>query len=165
MFATYVKLYYDKGTCSSVYLVDIQDPGFKACFLVKKDINEEREIKKGSWDSVHIVTCNLKEAPKVTYKVVSTVMITIDAVTPAVGNFTISDSCSKTTDESMILPTVGAKIDIDHFHIRTIGRIIESNESVLRNDVFDHISKQRRITNTARMMGDQMSGEQRKEFK
>ena len=59
MFATYVKLYYDSGTFSSVYLVDTESAGFNACVLVKKDINDEKDIKKGCWDAVHVVTCNL----------------------------------------------------------------------------------------------------------
>lgn len=104
MFGTYVKLYYDASAVSSVYFVDTSDAGFNACFLVKKDINDEKEIKKGSWDAVHVVTCNLKKAPSASYRVISTVMLTIEAVHRQVGNFTISGSCAKTTDESIILP-------------------------------------------------------------
>lgn len=64
MFATYVKLYYDSATLSSVYFVDTQEPGFNAVFLVKKDITDEKDIKRGCWDAVHVVTCDLKNAPK-----------------------------------------------------------------------------------------------------
>lgn len=165
MFATYVKLYYDFAQ-SSVYFVDTQDPGFNACFLVKKDINDEKDIKKGCWDAIHVVTCNLKKAPKATYRVISTVMITIDAVSPKVGSFVISGSCAKTTDETVTLPAdFGTKVDADHFHIKTVGKIIENNESMLRNDVVEnYINKQRQITNTARLMEEYMSREEKQKF-
>ena len=145
MFATYVKLYYDFAL-SSVYFVDTQDPGFNACFLVKKDINDEKDIKKGCWDAIHVVTCNLKKAPKATYRVISTVMITVDAVHPKIGTFTVSGSSAKTTDETVTLPADfgTAKVDSDHFHIKTVGKIIENNETYLKGEVGDsYINKQR----------------------
>lgn len=165
MFATYVKLYYDSAF-SSVYMVDTQEPGFNACFLVKKDITDEKDIKKGCWDAVHVVTCNLKMAPQAAYRVISTVMITIEATSPTVGSFTISGSCAKTTDETLNLPAdFGTKGDPDHFHIKTVGKIIEANESMLRNDVVEnYINKQRQITNTARLMEEYMTREQKQKF-
>lgn len=154
MFSTYVKLYYDNAY-SSVYLVDTQEPGFNACFLVKKDIQDDKEIKKGCWDAIHVVTCNLKKAPQATYRVISTVMITIEAVSVTIGNFTISGSCAKTSDEQVTLPAEfgTGKLDTDHFHLKVVGKIIENNEAQLRNDVVEnYINKQRQITNTARLM-------------
>lgn len=86
-------------------------------------------------------------------------MITIEAVSPTVGNFTISGSCAKTTDETANLPS-DQKVDMDHFHIKTVGKIIEANESMLRNDVVEnYINKQRQITNTARLMEEYMTRE------
>ena len=75
-----MKLYYDNAI-SSVYLVDTQEPGFNACFLVKKEIKEEKDVKLMCWDAIHVVTCNLKKAPQANYRVISTIMITIDAAT------------------------------------------------------------------------------------
>lgn len=88
-------------------------------------------------------------------------MITIEAVSATVGNFTISGSCVKTTDETVNLPAdFGGKVDSDHFHIKTVGKIIEANESMLRNDVVEnYINKQRQITNTARLMEEYMTRE------
>jgi capping protein (actin filament) muscle Z-line, beta len=160
MFATYVKLYYDSGTYSSVYFVDTDEPGFNACFLVKKDINDEKDIKKGCWDAIHVVTCSTKKAGQASYRVISTVMITIEAVNPLVGNFAISGSCAKTTEQTVNMPAAGGKVDLDHFHIKTIGKIIENNEGELRNDVVEnYINKQRQITNTARMLEEYMTRE------
>lgn len=90
-------------------------------------------------------------------------MITIEAQHPVVGNFTISGSCAKTTDQTANFP--GGKADPDHFHIKTIGRIIENNENLLRNDVVEnYVNKQRQITNTARMLEEYMNREQKQKF-
>ena len=54
---------------TSVYFFDTDFEGFGACFLVKKskffmkiiysliEIEGERGIKEGSWDSIHVVRC------------------------------------------------------------------------------------------------------------
>ena len=77
MFATYVHLYFDHAI-SSVYFNDTDTQGFNACFLVKKDMDTTNEIKGGTWDGIHIVVCSMKDAPKVSYKVISTVMISLE---------------------------------------------------------------------------------------
>ena len=78
MFATYVHLYYDYAV-SSVYFNDTDSQGFNACFLVKKEMAGENDVKSGCWDAIHVVACNMKEAPKVSYRVISTVMVTVEA--------------------------------------------------------------------------------------
>lgn len=93
-----------------------------------------------------MVTCNMAQAQTVTYKVISTVILTIESLSQKIGTFTISGSASKTFDETVTLPKdFGTRnCDSDHFHIKTIGKIIESNESMLRNDVVEgYINKQR----------------------
>lgn len=73
-------LYYDNNAVSSVYLVDTEGEGFNAAFLVKKELNNEKLVKYGAWDSINIVTCN-KSAEEANYRVITTVMITVDAET------------------------------------------------------------------------------------
>ena len=84
----------------------------------------------------------MKEAPKVTYKVISTVMISLHMVKPdTVGNMEIHGSSSKSATEQTTLPN-GNDGDLDQFHIACIGRLIESNEDSLRMSVQDsYISK------------------------
>lgn len=43
VFAQYVKLYYDYAV-SSVYLIDTDGQGFNGCFLVKKVLQDSKEI-------------------------------------------------------------------------------------------------------------------------
>jgi len=40
LFTMYVKLYYDFAL-SSVYFNDTEEPGFNACYLIKKEITKE----------------------------------------------------------------------------------------------------------------------------
>ena len=88
----------------------------------------------------------MAQAPTVTYKVISTVILTIEALSQTIGSFTISGSASKSMDETVTLPKdFGSRnCDSDHFHLKTVGKIIENNESMLRNDVDEgYINKQR----------------------
>jgi hypothetical protein len=91
-------------------------------------------------------------------------MITIEAVSATIGNFTISGSCAKTSDEQVTLPVEfgTGKLDTDHFHLKIVGKIIENNEAQLRNDVVEnYINKQRQITNTARLMDETMTRDEK----
>ena len=94
LFATYVHLYYDDAI-SSVYFNDTETQGFNACFLVKKEIVGEKDVKSGCWDAIHVVACNMKEAPKVSYRVISTVMVTVDGESAVIGKMDIAGSSAK----------------------------------------------------------------------
>ena len=54
-------MYYDEAL-SSCYINDTEEPGFKAAFLVKKQMDNEGGVDKGNWDAIHIVICKLKDA-------------------------------------------------------------------------------------------------------
>ena len=62
-----------------MYFADTASEGFNACFLVKKEIREFDKIKIGSWDAIHIVNCTIKGSAKADYRVISTILITLDA--------------------------------------------------------------------------------------
>lgn len=166
VFATYVQLYYDFAV-SSVYFNDTDTQGFNACFLVKKNMDKTNSVKSGTWDAIHIVVCNMKEAPKVSYKVISTVMISLEMVQPTgVGSLQIHGSSSKSASEQVTLPSdFGNGTDPDQFHISTIGRLVEANEDALRQTVQDnYINKQRQITNTGRLLEEYMTDKEHARF-
>jgi len=147
-------MYYDEAT-TSVYFNDTDTQGFNGCFLVKKEMDSNAEIKSGSWDAIHVVTCNMKEAPKVKYQVISTVMISLEMSKPiTVGEMQIHGSSSKQAIDSTTLPdNFGSGVDPDMFHIKKIGEMIEKNEGFLRETVQEqYVSKQRHITNTGRLV-------------
>jgi hypothetical protein len=59
------------------------------------------------------------------YRVISTVMITIEAETGDLGKITIAGSCAKTADHSLQLPAdFGTKVDADMFHLKVIDKMI-----------------------------------------
>lgn len=125
------------------------------------------QVTSGSWDAIHIVVCNMKEAPKVSYKVISTVMISLEMVqNTGVGTLQIHGSSSKSASEQVTLPNdFGKGTDPDQFHISTIGRLVEANEEALRQTVQDsYVSKQRQITNTGRLLEEYMTDQERARF-
>ena len=130
-------------------------------------MDQTNEVKSGTWDAIHIAVCNMKEAPKVSYKVISTVMISLEMNRPnACGKMEIHGSSSKSVSEQVNLPDdFGSGTDPDQFHISTIGRLIEQNEDMLRQTVQDtYIDKQRQITNTGRLIEEYMTDNERARF-
>lgn len=136
VFAQYARLYYDEAV-TSVYFNDTDTQGFNGCFLVKKEMDSGAEVKSGTWDAIHVVTCNMKDAPTVKYQVISTVMISLEMSKPnTVGEMQIHGSSSKSAIDSTTLPdNFGAGVDPDMFHIKKIGEMIEKNEFFLRETV------------------------------
>lgn len=162
VFEQYVKLYYDFAI-SSVFLAETPEPGFNACFLVKKELHDVQQIKDGNWDAIHVVNCTL-EAKKANYRVISTVMITMDTQTEGLGQMTMAGSCAKTAEQSVNLPADFHQ-NGDAFHIRVIGKMIENNESLLRNEVTDnYINRQKAIISSGRLVEEYMSAEQKSKF-
>ena len=107
----------------------------------------------------------MKEAPKVSYKVISTVMVSLEMDQPAgVGKMQIHGSSSKTSSDTVNMPDNNAT-DPDMFHIENIGRLIEANEDAMRMQVQDvYVSKQRQITNTGRLMEEYMTDNEKAHF-
>ena len=165
MFKTYVHLYYDNAI-SGVYFNDTDTQGFNACFLVKKTMQGENDVKMGNWDAIHVVACNMKEAPKVRYTVISTVMVTVEAESNNLGKMDIAGSSAKSTTETHTLPDdFGPGRDLDGFHLAVIGKMLEQNEDQLRITVQDnYINKQRQIINTGRLIEEYMSKSEKLKF-
>ncbi len=164
VFEQYVKLYYDYAI-SSVYFADTTEPGFNASFLVKKELNDVNSIKYGNWDAIHIVNCTINHAAKkATYRVISTVMITMEAATQELGQMTMAGSCAKNTEQTVAL-SADFGTNPDAFHIRIAGKMIEANEGLLRSEITDnYINKQRQIINSGRLVEEYLNNDQKKNF-
>lgn len=134
---------------------------------MKKEIND-KDIKQGNWDGIHIVVCNMREVPKVSYKVISTVMLSMQIQQPQIGFMEITGSSSKQMQETHTMPAnVGTSggMDLNIFHISNIGRMIEANEGLLRQEISEiYINKQRNITNTGRLLEEYMSKDEKLRF-
>ena len=161
-------MYYDVAL-SSVYFNDTEEPGFKAAYLVKKDIDHTGGIKKGNWDAIHIVVCKLREAGKAAYTVISTAMVSLEIETQTIGSMVLTGSTSKNAKDMVNIPENLGKpgeLDFETFHIANIGKLIEQNEDRLRSEVSDlYINKQRNITNTGRLLEDYMTKDEKQKFR
>jgi hypothetical protein len=131
-------------------------------------MENEKKIDSCNWDAIHIVVCNMREAPKVSYKVISTALLSLELKSEAVGKLNITGSSSKQLSETLTLPAdlgTSTGMDPDMFHISTIGRLIEQNEDQLRADVTEiYVNKQRHITNTGRLLEEWMTQDEKSKF-
>jgi hypothetical protein len=98
-------------------------------------------ITQACWDAVHMVECKIKGGSKAEYRVSSTVILSLKSnlLDLKSGSMQTGGQCGKVTDQNLQLPAdFGTKVDPDMFHIKVIGRIIEANESALRNDIIEN---------------------------
>ncbi len=195
VFDAYRQLYYGKdsdddnngddgnASVSSVYLWNkeggsIQD-GFAGCFLIQKNVKEERALgssspqrsQSGYWNSIHVVDVNVLSGGKAKYEVSTTVLLSIDLQVPSssggggssskngVNTIRIGGSLSKQVEK--ILPLPSAESQYASEHISNIGQIIEDSEIELRSnlDVL-YIQKTKEVLNRIRC--DSMGMDHRK---
>lgn len=122
LFDSYRELYFEGGT-SSVYLWDL-DTGFAGCFLIKKSIENNRFVSQGGWDSIHVVEVNEISPTKATYKLTTTVMLSMSVAKEVVGSTNMSGSLTRQSEL-----TSAVNDDTDQSHLANIGRLIEELES------------------------------------
>jgi len=147
LFDSYRELYFEGGT-SSVYLWDL-DNGFAGCFLIKKNVEENRFVNKGSWDSIHVVEAVETAPKKASYKLTTTVMLTMSVAKEEVGSTNMSGSLTRQVESTC---------DVDNnekSHLANIGRLIEEQESDMRSNLNElYILKTREIVNSIRTNKD-----------
>lgn len=166
MFQRYAHLYFDQGnTLTSVYLFDTGSAGFGGCFLVKKQLDQGVSVKEGTWDSIHVVTVDLDRQAdgKARYKVTSTVFLKMLSVNgKSYGNLEIAGNLSRTKDETF---TIEPRTFGDEFHIGNIGRLIEANETEIRQEMDSiYINKTKQIVNTGRLKEEYMTRDEKLNF-
>lgn len=147
LFDSYRELYFEGGT-SSVYLWDL-DNGFAGCFLIKKNVEGNRFVSNGSWDSIHVVEVNEISPAKATYKLTTTVMLSMSVAKDVVGNTNMSGSLTR---QSEMTSDVN---DAEKSHLANIGHLIEDLESDMRSNLNElYILKTREIVNSIRSTSD-----------
>lgn len=146
LFDAYRELYYEGGT-SSVYLWDL-DNGFAGCFLIKKKVSGNRFVKEGSWDSIHVVEVVQDGARKATYKLTTTVMLSMAVQKPEVGDTNLSGSLTRQAEQT-------CNVDEASPHLTNIGRMIEDMESDMRSNLNElYLLKTREVVNSIRSQQD-----------
>mmetsp|Transcript_16023 Transcript_16023/g.24866 ORF Transcript_16023/g.24866 Transcript_16023/m.24866 type:complete len:138 (-) Transcript_16023:168-581(-) len=130
LFSRYAKLYYDSNYLTSVYFFDTDQPqGFGCCWLVKKTKDNENGIDEGTWDAIHLVTATVDDKQKVKYRVISTIFLFIKATNDKQGVLDVAGNINKIREDYV---AIDPKYEIDQFHLKNIGRLIETNESEIR---------------------------------
>ena len=64
-------------------------------------------------------------------------MISMEATTCEIGTMTVAGYAAKRFEKPNVAISVGPGSDLDMFHIRNIGKMIEEAESVLRSTICD----------------------------
>lgn len=143
LFDAYRELYFEGGT-SSVYLWDLDD-GFAGCFLIKKNVEGDRFVKNGCWDSIHVVEAvETDNKGSATYKLTTTVMLNMGVEKTEVGNTMLAGSLTRQTEMTSALSETKT-------HIANIGRMIEDMETDMRSNLNElYILKTREVIGTLR---------------
>lgn len=142
VFDVYRMLYFDTGY-SSVYFFNTDekdDSSFGACFLIHKDVEGERGVQDGWWDSIHVFEVNEKKKGTFEYRLTSTIMVSMKVGNDKVGEVDLSGSM--TQQVSAEHPVDGGK----HTHITNLGKMLEDQELKLRNSIESiYIQKTREV--------------------
>ena len=93
-FDQYRDMYFEGGV-SSVYLWDLEGPGFAGVILIKKTGDGSKKIK-GCWDSIHVVEVNEKSGGRnAHYKLTSTAMLWLQTDKTASGTMNLGGSLTR----------------------------------------------------------------------
>lgn len=143
VFDGYRQLYFEGGV-SSVYAWDLDGEGFACCFLIKKEvIDGSRSVSKGSWDSIHVMEVQT-EGGSATYKLTSTVMLSMIVENSEAGKVDLSGSLTRQTEKR-------APVSAVNTHIVNMGKMVEAMETDIRSSLDQlYIQKTREVLNGIR---------------
>lgn len=151
MFKVYSKMYYSTHAISSAYCWELADDikdGFGVAILFKNALDNEKKIKKGSWDSSNLITVTFEEdGKKAKYNLITTVNLSMAFDHPVVGKVSLSGTVARSSHYTKPIKDYVK----DDAHIENIGVLVEDMESGIRN-VLDTIycMKSKEIIDTAR---------------
>jgi len=146
LFDTYRKLYFEGGYSSAYFFeTDEKDSdAFGACFLIHKDVETAKSLKKGWWDSIHVFEVTPDKDNFFMYKLTTTVMISMVLTDDKVGNVDLSGL--RTQQDSKRLENT-----VESPHISNMGKMLEDIELRIRNAIEGiYIQKTREVINGMR---------------
>ncbi|CEG43124.1 f-actin-capping protein subunit beta-like [Plasmopara halstedii] len=150
IFDSYRELYY-QGGISSVYMWDLE-PGFAACFLIKKDVEDQRFVQKGEWNSIHVIEVQEcsdvldKGVKKATYRLTTSVLLFMKVKNLELGHLTLDGALTRQAERVVEFQ--------DQFaHVSNMGRMVEDMEIDMRSSLDGlYISKTREVINGMRKL-------------
>mmetsp|Transcript_58132 Transcript_58132/g.127421 ORF Transcript_58132/g.127421 Transcript_58132/m.127421 type:complete len:280 (+) Transcript_58132:47-886(+) len=144
VFDAYRNLYYEGGV-GSVYLWDL-DTGFAGAFMIRKDVDRDRGVDKGSWNAIHIVDVANKHGKTVQYTLTTTIILELEVLHPDAGSVKLGGYITRKSEANH------PKADMDA-HIPHIGSLIENMEINLRRQVDElYVQKTREVINKVRRL-------------
>jgi len=143
MWERYTKLYYGNEAIGSVYAKPVAGFSFMACFLVKKDVEDDIRLAKGQWNSGHIVQVGKVMNGSAKYKIRSTITVIMDPSSETC----ISAQVTRETEETHTVQ----EEDIQASHLENAGKMIESIEIDVRTNLEKvNIPKTRQVVSDLR---------------
>jgi len=133
VFGRYAHSYYDSNYHTSVYFFDTDDNGFGSCWLVKKSIAYEGADRDSTWDAIHVVKTNVDANQKARYKVNSSVFLMMETSNAQQGTVDVAGNVTRLKEDYV---AIDPKQDVQTFHLKSIGRLIEQNESEIRSEMY-----------------------------
>jgi len=155
LFGSYREMYYCGGA-SSVYFWDIDGGDFAACVLFKREAEQLKKLKEGSWDAIHVVEVKVGARGKESsYKLTSTIMLRIGTdhgVDGGGGALNLSGSLTRQTEVSLMAADGAA-------HVANMGRTIEDMENRMRDTLQSiYFGKTKSVVNGLYKVGDYKTG-------
>ena len=109
-------------------------------------------MDSGNWDAIHLVTTNIDVNNKAKYRLVSAVFLHINATNDSQGKMDISNQVNKTREQIYNLDQSIDGADLQQFHIRNIGNLIENTEAEIRAEMHGiTLTKSNQIVDNARL--------------
>ena len=102
--------------------------GFAGCFLIKKDVEGDKHVKEGSWNSIHVVEVENQAGGKAKYKLTTTIMITMDTNGKESGVTNLAGSLTRQSEQTTAVTDVNT-------HLVNIGHLIEEMEIDMRSNM------------------------------
>jgi len=148
LFDIYRKLYFEGGY-SSAYFFDTDeknDDSFGAFFLIHKDVEAAKSLKKGWWDSTHVFEVVADKDHHYVYKLTTTVMVSMGMKNALVGEVDLSGSMTQQETKSLTFNDANP-------HIANMGKMLEYMELKVRNAIEGiYIQKTREVINGMRLV-------------
>ena len=103
-------------------------------------------MSRGAWDSIHVVEVAVAGDGRATYKLTTTVMLSMDVHKPAVGDSNLSGSLTRMAEKA-------CAVDEAHPHVANIGSMIEDMETDIRTYLDSlYIQKTREVVSSIRKL-------------
>ncbi len=127
IFDVYRHQYFGAGL-SSVYFFESEDSLFGATFLIHKDVDGDASLRRGCWDSTHVMSVSQISPTEFNYTLTSTVIISMNLFDDKTGDVDLSGSLTQQVERKK-------KISPTSSHISNMGTMIEEMETAIRNKI------------------------------